>query len=175
MRLYLFLLILIGFLTSCTQNSGKGGFNNSSEKKIRRQVTSIAEDYANNQLKDAKKTVTKDGIIVFSSGNMKCLIDPSYILIGNNDEDTNKDAIVSLFTFQNQTLTLKEHLILINKGGKLVISKVLEGDMKFLSIKDMVLYIEISTIASDSPNFGCNLCKEVIKYQFIGGDTVRIK
>jgi hypothetical protein len=55
MRTSIFFFVIIGFLTSCNQNSRKGGIDNSLEKKIRNQVISIAEDYTNKQLKDAKK------------------------------------------------------------------------------------------------------------------------
>jgi hypothetical protein len=145
------------------------------EKKIKKQVIRIAESHVRDQMKDARKTITKDGLILFSDGEMKCLIDPVYILSGEIDEDTINDAIATLFIFRDQTLTRKEHLILINKDGKLMISKVFEGDMKIISIKDRTIYVEVSKIASDSPLYGCKICKEIIKYQYLKGDTVRVK
>jgi hypothetical protein len=171
MRSLLSLLIFIALLYSCMNNSG----NDNSPEKIKQRVIQVAEKHVMEQIKDAKKTITKDSLIVFSEGNMKCLIDPKYILTGEIDDDTNVDAIVSIYYFRDQALSLREHLILLNKDGKLLITKVMEGEMKFLSIKDREIYIETSKIASDSPMFGCKICKEINKYRFIGGDTVRIK
>jgi len=175
MRTYIFICFIATLLTACTQNSGSDQTNIKSEQKIRKQVIGIAGNYANNTLKDAKKTMTNDGSIIFSAGDTKCLIDPSFIIIGEINEDSYKEAIVTIFTFHGQRLPLKKHLILINKNGKLLISKELDGEMKFLSISNRTIYIETSKMAPDSPLAGCQICKEVKKYQFIAGDTVRIK
>lgn len=173
MKIYYFLLVVAYSFISCGHNSGLS--DNSSEQKIRKQVIDIAGNYVNNKLKDAKKTKTNDGSIIFSAGDIKCLIDPSNIIIGEIDEDSYKDAIVTIFTFQGQRLPLKEHLILINKNGKLSISKELTGEMKFLKITDRTIFIETSHMAPDSPFADCQICKEIKKYKFIAGDTVRIK
>lgn len=168
MRNRFLFLIIISFLISCNNSSV-------STEKIKKQVIGIAENHLKEQFKNPEKTVSKDGIIVFSEGNVKTLIDPKYILTGEIDDDTKPDAIVTIFTFRDQALALREHLILVNKDGKLIIAKVLEGDMKFISIKNKIIYIETSKISSDSPIYGCELCTEVNKYQFIDGDTVRMK
>jgi hypothetical protein len=169
MKAYIFICYFATFLVACTQT------NINSEQKIRKQTIDIAGNFAINKLIDAKKTMANDGSIIFSAGDTKCLIDPSYIIIGEIDEDAYKDAIVTVFTFQGQRLPLKEHLILINNNGKLMISKEMSGEMKFLSISNRTIYIETSTIAPDSPLADCQVCKEIKKYKFIAGDTVRIK
>jgi hypothetical protein len=174
MRYTLFLLLAFCYLISCNK-ANQDAKVNSFEIKIRKQAIRVAENHVRDQIKEAKKTISKDGLIVFSNADTKYLIDPSRIIIGEIDQDSNKDAIVPLYFFRDQTLVLTEHLILIKKVGKLVIAKVLDSDMKVLSIKDRVIYVEISKIASDSPYFGCKICKEIVKYNFIGGDTLRIK
>ncbi len=175
MRTYHLFVLITGLLLGCSQNSGSGPTDKSSEQKIRKQVIDVAGNYVNKKLKDANKTMTNDGSIIFSAGDIKCLIDPSNIIIGEIDEDSYKDAIVTIFTFQGQRLPLKEHLVLINKNGKLSISKELDGEMKFLSINDRTIFIETSKVAPDSPFADCQICKEIKKYKFIAGDTVRIK
>lgn len=174
MRTSILLYMFIFLLAACTRNSGIKQTNNS-DQKIRKQVIDIAETYVKNKLKDAEKTVTNDGSIIFSSGDKKCVINPSYIIIGEIDENPLKDAVVSIFTFQGQGLPLKEHLILINKNGKLSIAKELDGEMKFLSISNRTIFIETSKMAPDSPFADCQLCKVIKKYKFISGDTVVIK
>ncbi len=174
MRTYSVFCILSFLLTACTQNSGPRNTNNS-DPEIRKQVIGIAETYAKNKLKGAEKTVTNDGSIIFSSGDIKCVIDPSDIIIGEIDEDALKDALCSISTFQGQGLPLKEHFIMLNKNGKLSIIKELDGEMKFLSISNRTIFIETSKMAQDSPFADCQLCKVIKKYKFIGGDTVVIK
>ncbi len=175
MKTYLFLFITTMILTSCNQESGTVRSENKSEQKIRQQVIAIAANYANSKFKDAKKTIENDGSIIFSAAGTKCLIDPSNIIIGEIDEDSYKDGVVTIFTFLDRGLPLKEHLIMINKNGKLSISKEMDGEMKFLSISDRTIVIETSKIAPDSPFADCQICKEIKKYKFIAGDTVRIK
>ena len=170
--LSLFSLFALCLLISCN-GSDQNAINNSSENKIKKQAITVGVKQARDQLKKAKKTISKDGLIVISDSDTKYLIDPSRIVIGEIDEDTNKDAIVPLYVFRDQKLALTEHLILIMKNGKFVIAKVLDSELKVLSIKDRVIYVEISKIASDSPYFGCKTCKEVIKYKFFKGDTLR--
>jgi archaellum component FlaF (FlaF/FlaG flagellin family) len=175
MRTHFIFYIISGLLTACTLNSGSNQTNINSEQKIRKQVIEIAGNYAKNKLKNAEKTVTDNGSIIFSAGDTKCLIDPSFIIVGKIDEDSIKDAIVTILTFQGQRLPIKEHLILINKNGKLSIDKELSGEMKFLSISNRIIYIETSRVSPDSPYANCQICKEIKKYKFIAGDTVRIK
>lgn len=169
-----FFFLMLSLLTSCN-NVDSRLTGDPTEKKIKKQVIRIAESRVRDQMKDARKTITKDGLILFSDGEMKCLIDPVYILIGEIDEDAYKDAIVTIFTFVGQRLRLKEHLILLNKNGKLSISKEFTGEMKFLKITDRTIFIETSHMAPDSPFADCQICKEIKKYKFITGDTVRIK
>jgi hypothetical protein len=166
--------MFIFLLAACTRNPGiKQTIN--SDQKIRKQVIEIAETYAKNKLKGAEKTVASDSSIIFSTGDKRCVINPSYIITGEIDEDSTEDAIVSIFTIQGQGLPMKEHLILINKDGNLSIAKELDGEMKFLSISDRTIYIETSKMAPDSPQADCQLCKVIKKYKFIAGDTAEIK
>ncbi len=175
MRNYIFICFIATILTACTQNSGSDKTNIKSEQKIRKQATAIAENFVKEKLKDPAKNVTNTGLIIYSEGDTKCLVDPSYIVIGEIDEDSFKDAIVTIFTMVGQRLPLKEHLILLNKNGKLSISKELDGEMKFLSISDRTIFIETSHVAPDSPFADCQICKEIRKYKYVAGDTVRIK
>jgi hypothetical protein len=174
MRTYFFLFILAGFLTACTHNPGTSRIDNPSEKKIRKQVIMIAENYAMNQLKEAKKTVAEDGIITIGDNQKSYVIDPSRIFVGLVDDDSNKDAIVSIDSYNGQYLVLTEHLILIKTDGKFMLIKVIESDMKILGIKDRVITAEISTHSRNSPLRDCLACKEVGKYQFRGGDLIRM-
>lgn len=166
-RILLFTLI---FFTACTQKQ-----TNNSVQKIRKQVIEIEETYAKNKLKSAERIVTNDGLIIYSTGDIKCVIDTSNIIIGEINEDSLMDAVASFYTINGQGLPMKEHLILINKNGKLSVAKEMDGEMKFLSISKHTFYIETSKMAPDSPFADCHLCKVIKRYKLIDGDTAVIK
>ena len=175
MRTYIFICFIATFLTACSNNSGGDKMNTRQEQKVRKQATEIAENFVKEKLKDATRNVTNTGLIIYSAGDTRCVVDPLFIIIGDIDEDSFKDAIVTIFTMVGQRIPLKEHLILLNKNGKLSISKELDGEMKFLSISDGTIYIETSHVTPDSPFADCRVCKEIKKYKYVAGDTVSIK
>jgi hypothetical protein len=175
MRTYFFLYILTGFLTACTQNPGASRIDNLSEKKIRKQVLTIAENYAMNQLKDAKKSIARDGIITLGDNQKSYVINPAKILIGLIDDDSVNDAIVSIDSYYRQYQVLTEQLILINTDGKLMLIKDIDTDITILGLKNRVITAEIHTHSRNSPLYNCAACKEIVKYQFRGGDLVKIQ
>jgi len=108
MRKINLLICIVVISVSCTT----GGL---SENKIRKQALAIAEKYISDQLKDAKKTIAKNGIIIIGDNQKMFVIDPKKTYLGLIDDDSKTDAIVSLDCFTGQYQTTSEHLILINK------------------------------------------------------------
>jgi hypothetical protein len=162
-------------MMACSQNTGSDKTGTRTEQKIRKQATDIAEAFVKEKLKDPIKNVTNTGLIIYSSGETKCLVDPSYIVIGQIDEDNLLDALVTIYTMEGQRLPVKDHFILLNKNGTLSVSKELTGEMRFLKIEDRTIYIETSHVAADSPFADCQICKEIKKYKYVEGDTVRVR
>ncbi len=119
---YTIISLLLIFLPGCSTNSGTGPEDKSPEKKIRKQVTAVAEKYIVSQLNDAKKTVLKDGSIIFSNDLKKYVIEPAKVFTGLIDDDQNIDAIVTLSTYDNKFQTVSEQLIILHSedGFKLV-------------------------------------------------------
>jgi hypothetical protein len=145
------------------------------DEKIRKQVISIAENYAAGQLKDPKKEIDKYGIITMGDERKRFIIDPSKIYTGLIDSDSEKDAIISVFPFHGQYEVMTEHLILIKKEGKLMLIRAMESDMKIISIKDRVITADVPEHSRNNPLFNCPSCWDVIKYQFKEGELVEIK
>ncbi|HUU39596.1 MAG TPA: hypothetical protein VMW42_01505 [Desulfatiglandales bacterium] len=172
MRNTFFFLLILCLLTSCN-NGNKNVTDDPAVKKVKKQAIRVAEDYAKGKLKDAKKSVDKDGIIKLTGNGIVYFIDPSRIVMGEIDEDSDKDAIVPLYVFREQTPLLTEHLVLINKEGKLTNVKVMDNVLKIIAIKERMIFAEVSKVASDAPSFGCEICREVVKYQF-SGDTLSL-
>ena len=173
MRIILYFFYFFLLLASCLSDTGNDNKDSDGAEKIKRKVFRIAVRYAKEQLKDPGKKILENGAIVFSGSEMEYLVDPLSIVIGQIDRDTTVDAVITLHIFRNMILTAREHLIMINKGGRLMIATVVNGDMKLLSIKDRIIYVETSKVDPDSPYYGCELCKEVHKYQFVGGEFKR--
>jgi hypothetical protein len=164
MRNIFFLFFLTGFLISCNQYSGE---------KIRKQVIAATEKYAMNHLSNGKRSVDDDGLITLYSNGIMYRIDPSKIFVGEIDEDSKKDAIISIMVSRMPVMERPEHLILINYEGDFMVTRVIESDMKVLRIKDRIISVEVSAISPDSPMYGCESCKEVVHYQYRDGDLVK--
>ncbi|MFA5818929.1 MAG: hypothetical protein WC854_06585 [Bacteroidales bacterium] len=176
------IVFLLSSLLSCTRNDKNVGPGNSIAPRVKRQVMEIAIDYARDKFKESKKTVAKDGIITIGDNqisyvidHLNYVIDPARILVGLIDDDSNKDAIVSIASYKGQYLVLTEHLILIKTDGKFMLNRVIESDMKIMGIKERVITAEISTHSPDSPLYNCSSCKEIVNYQFRGGDLIRME
>lgn len=166
-------LFLLIFLISCTNNNNKPGQGNTVAPGIKRQIVDIAINYARDKLKNSKKSVEEGGIINIVDNQIKYVIDPSRIVVGLIDDDSNDDAMVSISSYNGEFLITTELLILIKTNGKFKVTKVIEGDMKVLKIKDRVIFVEIPKLAPDSPNYNCAICREVVKYKYVNGDLLK--
>ena len=167
MRKINLLLYIVLISVSCTT----GGL---SENKIKKQAIAIAEKYVSDQLKDAKKTIAKNGVITIGDNQKMFVIDPSKTYLGLIDDDSKTDAIVSLDCFTGQHQTTSEHLILINKDDKITFNRAVESDMRIIEIKDRLITADVPTHSRNSPLFDCKSCREVIKYQFRKGELVKM-
>ena len=167
MRKINLLLYIVLISVSCTT----GGL---SENKIKNQAITIAEKYVSDQLKDAKKTIAKNGVIIISDNQKMFVIDPKKTYLGLIDDDSKTDAIVSLDCFTGQYQTTSEHLILINKDDKITFNRAVESNMRIIEIKDRLITADVPTHSRNNPLFDCKSCREVIKYQFRKGELVKM-
>lgn len=182
MRKNSFTILIILLLLSCsTQNNNKAR----SENLLRKEAVNLAINYAREKFKEANETREKNGIITITdnqadyvtTGNnrIKYVIDPAVVAVGLIDDDAIEDAIVTISPSKGQYLEPPENLILINTDGKLMLSRVIESDMKILGIKNRVITAEILTKSRNSPLRDCDACKEVVKFQFRMGDLIRME
>ena len=181
MRKSIFILILIPILVSCSHKDNKAA----SESAIKKEVMDIAIKYAMGKFKDAKETIGRAGIVTVVDNKVnfvtrdpyqsKYVIDPVRIMIGLIDDDSNPDAIITIYSVNDQILETPEHLIIIKTEGKYILSRVIESNMKVLGVKDRIITAEVSTRSPNTPLRDCSECKEVVKYQFRAGDLIRIE
>lgn len=159
------MLICVLIYSSCEQEN---------DKKIRDKVIAVAETYARNQLTNPQKVVLKDGTIMLGDTLKRYFIQPSAVFIGLIDDDETKDAIVSIMLMQRYGGQLTEHLIITKTGGKYILIRSIESDMKILSVKERVITADVPTHAPNNPLYNCSACREVIKYRFKNGELIRM-
>jgi hypothetical protein len=175
MRPYYLLIFLVGFMLACSQNSGKDQADKTSEKKIRKQVTAIAEKYIMSQLAEPEKTVSDNGLITIANNQKRYIIEPSKIFIGLIDDDQKEDAIISVANFQGQYQTVSEQLIILRSDDGFKLASAIESDMRIISLKDRIITADVPEHSRNTPLFNCPSCWEVVKYQFRLGELVRIE
>jgi len=174
MRTFLFLSFVVVLFISCTGNSGTGKAVSTPETS-RDQLITIAEDYIRSRCREPQKTVAGNGAITIIDGQKSYLIEPSKVFTGPIDDDPGKDAIVSVATFDGQYQTTTEHLIILNSSGKYGLAKVIRSDMEILFIKGRVITADVPTHSRSSPLFNCSECRDVLNYQFKGGELVQME
>jgi hypothetical protein len=173
MRIYYLFIILSIFMLTCSRNSGTDRLDNTSDKKIRKQVVAVVEKYIMNQLAEAKKTIAKNGIITFEDGQKKYVIEPLKIFTGLIDDDLETDAIVSLTTFQGQYQTISEQLIILKTENDFMLVRTIDSDMRIISLKDRIITADVPEHSRNTPLFNCQSCWEVVNFQYRQGELVR--
>jgi hypothetical protein len=181
MKRSFFILIFMPLLLSCSQKKG----NNTSGNSIRQEVIDVAIKYAKDKFKESKETVAAGGIVTIadnqvnfvtpSSYQIRYVIDPSKIITGLINDDSDEDAIVYVAAINGEDLEAPENLILIKTEGKFTLSRVIESNMRVLEINDRIIKAEVSTRSLNSPLRDCHVCKEVVKYKFKSGDLIRMQ
>ena len=181
MRKAYFLLSFFFLLLSCTNNYKKTDSGNSARKE----VMDIAIKYARDKFNKSKESVAQNGVVTISDSLMnlvtivdaqlKYVIDPAKIVFGLIDDDTNEDAMITVFPSKGQYLEVPEHMILIKSDGKFILNRVIESDMNILGIKERIITAEVLTRSRNSPLRDCSVCKEVVKFQFRQGNLIRME
>lgn len=180
MKNSLLLLLVISVLFSCSQDDKKV-----TENTIKKEVMDLTIKYASDKFNESKETVAADGVVTVadnqvnfvtkSVSQLKYVIDPVNIKTGLINDDSDEDAIVTIFGMNGQDLQTLEHLIIIKSDGKFMLSRVIESNMKVLGIKNRVITAEVSSRSLNNPLRDCHECKEVVKYKFKSGDLVRVE
>jgi hypothetical protein len=166
MKSYLILFLLAVLLPACSQDN---------DKKIKKQVTAVAEKYIMSQLTNPQRKISEYGQITISDEQKKYIIEPSRIVVGLIDDDTKEDAIVSVLTFQGQYQTVSEQLIILRTGKDFTLARAMESDMRIISLKDRIITADVPEHSRNTPLFNCQSCWEVVKFQFNMGELVKIE
>jgi hypothetical protein len=179
MKKSLLIVIFISLLISCTQN------NNTTKKSTVKEAMEVAVKYAREKFNEPRDTAAVSGIVTVEEGqvnfvtasisNVKYIIDPKKILTGLIDDDNNEDAIAYIYSVDDKGMENPENLIMIRTDGKLMLSRVIESNMKVLSVNDRIITAEVSSRSVNTPLRDCHVCKEVVKYKFKSGDLIKVQ
>ncbi len=175
MRILLAILLFTLLLPACNQQSGSVKPVSRSDKKIIKKAVAIAENYAAEQITGAKRFPADEGSIVIGNDQWKFVIHTSEVHAGLINEDNEKDAIVSLDSYQGQFQVPSWQLILLKSSGRLKLAAAIEYDMTISQIEDRVITAEVPTHTRNSPLFNCSECLEIMRFRFENGELVRAK
>ena len=175
MKPYYMFVIITGLVLGCSQNSGTDRTENTSEKKIKKQVTAVAEKYIMSQLTDAKRTAINDGTIIFSNDRKRYVVEPSRIFTGLIDDDQKEDALITLSTYDQQFQTVSEQLVILKVEDEFTLAGAIESDMRIISLKDRIITADVPEHSRNNPLFNCQSCWEVVKFQYRMGEFVKIE
>lgn len=173
MKKYYLFIILGALLISCVQNNSTSVSENKAGGKTKKKVISFVENYLKEKLNDPRVSVDEFSMIHISDSISGYIINSSKVVIGKIDEDEVDDAIVPVYVLRGQSVMEYDHLVLLDSTGKYKLVKTMNDVFNIHGIKDREIIAEVSTVAPDSPGFGCNECKEVVKYKYKDGDLVR--
>lgn len=143
------------------------------EDKLIKSAVAIAEEYASGHLKNHEKKLIQGGDLLLSDGERAIIIESNSVKTGNIDEDTNKDAIVTILHLKGDYITGSEHLIILSANGKPSMIRSVESDMKILNIANGIITVKVPTHPRTSPLFNCESCQEIVNYRFLNGDLVK--
>jgi hypothetical protein len=174
MKKWFLISLIIPVIISCGQNTNNPVDKTTEALQFKNEVINFAANYAMEKFKTPLKTVATDGTITIEENQNSYMINPSKVYLGLIDYDNIEDAIVSIDYYHGQFIVLSEHLFLINSENKLTLNRSIESDMKILGIKDRVITAEVYTRSRNGPLANCNVCKEVVKYQFRQGELIKI-
>ena len=169
------LIFLLFFSFSCSNRQKGEDETISITSIIKKQAIEIATGYAKSRFKDSISTTANGGITWITDKQKMYEINPNKIFIGNIDADSTADALITLNTSYGTEPGDAEHLIMVNKNGKLTLAKSFVMDLKILSLRDKIFSGEIHTKPRSSPLYNCEECRAIIRYKFTNGDTVRIE
>jgi hypothetical protein len=174
MRTIIPLLIVLLIVVSCSSPERKkvASNNDKSFVTVSENIIKVAKTYLASQLNNPEIKAEGNSTIIIRSQGIYYTINSSDIIIGQIDEDSSDDAIVSYTVSPADKPRLKKHLIILNKGEYKVV-RDFASDLKVMWIANKIVYGQIPKLPSDAPNYDCKICKEDVKYKLVA-DSLQI-
>ena len=140
------------------------------EKAFKRKLIEVAKEYISRQLRNPETHVLNDSTVMLGDSTRRYFIQPSQVHAGLIDDDDRMDGIVSVTSMSRTGGVMNEHLIILDTGGKLMMVRSVESDMKILSIRDRIITADLPTHPANNPLHNCPVCIVAVRYRFRNGD-----
>ncbi len=161
-----FLLITAGIFASCSGDSPVGG-NKNAAGDITASAVEYSKTWFSNRLGKARVfTDEEDGLVTITNEVTGYKMNQDNITTGLIDEDSKEDAIVPFYTTSGKSIMGYYHMILMASADTFVVVKTVSDIFSIHDIKNRKRIAEVSVVSPDSPGFGCDECREVVRYRW---------
>ena len=164
------LLITAGIITTCT-GCGHRGENGSTSDGVGVSARDYSSAYFAGRLGNARVfTDEEDGLLTITNDVSGYKINQEKIITGLIDEDQSEDAIVPFYAMRGKSIMGYYHMILLASADTFAVAKTVSDIFSVHDIKNRKIVAEVSTVSPDSPGFGCDECREVVRYRWNNGN-----
>ncbi|MBN2666191.1 MAG: hypothetical protein JXR67_06750 [Bacteroidales bacterium] len=165
-----FLMITACILVSCS-GDGSGSRKVSADDEFKISASDYSSAYFSNRLGNARVfTDEEDGLLTITNDAAGYKINQEKIIAGLIDDDSKEDAIVPFYAMRGKSIMGYYHMILLASADTFVVAKTVSDIFSVHDIRNRKIIAEVSTVSPDSPGFGCDECREVVRYRWNNGN-----
>ena len=166
-------LIAAGIFASCSGGS-PGGSNKDASGNAAASAVEYSKAWFSNRLGKARVfTDEEDGLVTITNEVTGYKINQEKIITGLIDDDSNEDAIVPFYTMRGKSIMGYYHMILLASADTFLVAKTVSDIFSVHDIRNRKIIAEVSTVTPDSPGFGCDECREVVRYLWNNGNLAK--
>ncbi len=170
MKSLTFILIAAGIIVSCSGDRPAGGKKDAAGDTAA-SATEYSKAWFSNRLGNARVfTDEEDGLVTITNDITGYKINQEKIITGLIDEDQSEDAIVPFYAMRGKSIMGYYHMILLASADTFAVAKTVSDIFSVHDIKNRKIVAEVSTVSPDSPGFGCDECREVVRYRWNNGN-----
>lgn len=170
MKPLVILIITAGIITSCSGGS-PGGSNKDASGDAEASAAEYSKYWFSNRLGNARVfTDEEDGLVTVTNDVAGYKINQEKIISGLIDDDSREDAIVPFYVMRGKSVMGSYHMILLASADTFLVAKTVSDIFSVHDIRNRKIIAEVSTVSPDSPGFGCDECREVVRYRWNNGN-----
>ncbi len=164
------LLIASGIIASCSGDS-PAGKNNDAAGDVTASALEYSQAWFSNRLGNARAFKDEeDGLVTITNDVAGYKINQDKIITGLIDDDSKEDAIVPFYAMRGKSIMGYYHMILLASADTFMVAKTVSDIFSVHDIRNRKIIAEVSTVSPDSPGFGCDECREVVRYRWNNGN-----
>lgn len=170
MKSLIFILITAAIIATCP-GCGHRGENGSTSDEVSVSARDYTSAYFAGRIGNERVfTDEEDGLVTITNDVSGYKINQEKIITGLIDEDQSEDAIVPFYAMRGRSIMGYYHMILMASADTFVVAKTVSDIFSVHEIRNRKIIAEVSTVSPDSPGFGCDECREVVRYRWENGN-----